>query len=211
MLIAGAGGFARQVIFALQRSNPATFPVFFQQADQVPTKLFLDRYPVLQSIEEVVNHFKEKGSEFTLGTGRPAERKRLFNLLSDHGGNPYSLFDPSAIISYHDVSFEAGLSCLANVVIEPGVQIGKGVLINLGVILTHDTYVGDFVEIGPGAKLLGKSKVGHGSLIGAGAILLPGITVGEHSRVGAGAVVTSNVPDYTTVMGVPARIKLNSR
>lgn len=211
MLVAGAGGFARQVVFALRRSNPDTSPVFFQQADQVPTKLFLDRYPVIHSLEEVLKHFEENGNEFTLGTGRPAERKRLFNLLSDHGGMPYSLLDPSVIVSDLDVSFEDGLSCLANVVIEPGVKIGKGVLINLGVLLTHDVQVGDFVEIGPGAKLLGKSRVGHGALIGAGAILLPGITVGENSRVAAGAVVTANVPNNTTVMGVPAKIKLISK
>lgn len=42
--------------------------------------------------------------------------------------------------------------------------------------------------------------------IGAGSILLPGITVGEGAMIGAGAVVTKDVPDYTVVGGVPARV-----
>src|SRR3989344_7115366 len=42
--------------------------------------------------------------------------------------------------------------------------------------------------------------------IGAGAIILPGITVGEGSVVAAGAVVTKDIPPYTLVGEVPARI-----
>lgn len=42
--------------------------------------------------------------------------------------------------------------------------------------------------------------------IGTGAILLPGITVHEGAIVGAGAVVTRDVPPYTLVGGVPARV-----
>ena len=42
--------------------------------------------------------------------------------------------------------------------------------------------------------------------IGANAILLPGITIGRCSEVGAGSVVTKNVPPYSVVAGVPARV-----
>lgn len=42
--------------------------------------------------------------------------------------------------------------------------------------------------------------------IGSGAIILPGITIGEGSVVGAGAIVTRDVPDYTVVGGIPARV-----
>ncbi len=42
--------------------------------------------------------------------------------------------------------------------------------------------------------------------IGTGSILLPGITVHEGAYVGAGAVVTRDVPPYTVVVGVPARV-----
>src|SRR3989344_188442 len=42
--------------------------------------------------------------------------------------------------------------------------------------------------------------------LGAGAIILPGIKVGEGSVVAAGAVVTKDVPPYTLVGEVPARI-----
>ena len=35
---------------------------------------------------------------------------------------------------------------------------------------------------------------------------MPGVNVGNHSIVGAGAVVTKNIPDYSIVGGIPAKI-----
>ena len=48
--------------------------------------------------------------------------------------------------------------------------------------------------------------VRRGADIGTGAVLLPGVTVGEGAIVGAGAVVTADVPDFSIVAGVPARV-----
>jgi len=42
--------------------------------------------------------------------------------------------------------------------------------------------------------------------IGARSILLPGVHVGRGSIIGAGAVVTRDVPPYTVVAGVPAKV-----
>jgi acetyltransferase-like isoleucine patch superfamily enzyme len=42
--------------------------------------------------------------------------------------------------------------------------------------------------------------------IGVGAVVLPGVTVGRGAVVGAGAVVTTDVPPFAVVAGVPARI-----
>ena len=42
--------------------------------------------------------------------------------------------------------------------------------------------------------------------IGANAVITAGVQIGRHSVVAAGAVVTKDVPDYTVVGGVPARI-----
>lgn len=42
--------------------------------------------------------------------------------------------------------------------------------------------------------------------VGANVSILPGVHVGRHSVVAAGAVVTKDVPDYSVVAGVPARI-----
>jgi acetyltransferase-like isoleucine patch superfamily enzyme len=84
----------------------------------------------------------------------------------------------------------------------------------------------DYVGWGPGAKVLGSSHtgkpigipiiatelsiepvvVGYGADIGTNATILPGVHVGAHSIVGAGAVVTTSVPEYAVVVGVPARV-----
>ncbi len=42
--------------------------------------------------------------------------------------------------------------------------------------------------------------------IGANATITPGVTIGKHSVVAAGSVVTHDVPPFTIVAGVPARI-----
>jgi len=49
-------------------------------------------------------------------------------------------------------------------------------------------------------------KVEQGAWVTMGAIILPGVTVGRNSVVAAGAVVTKDVPPYTMVAGIPARV-----
>ena len=36
--------------------------------------------------------------------------------------------------------------------------------------------------------------------------MLPGVTIGANAVVGAGAVVTKNVPEWSIVAGVPAKV-----
>ena len=49
--------------------------------------------------------------------------------------------------------------------------------------------------------------------IGVNAVVLPGVTIGEGAVVAAGAVVTKDVPPYSVVAGVPAKVikKIESR
>ncbi|MBQ7514574.1 MAG: acyltransferase [Prevotella sp.] len=48
--------------------------------------------------------------------------------------------------------------------------------------------------------------IGDDVWIGANAVILPGVTIGRHVVVAAGAVVTKDVPEYSIVAGVPAKV-----
>lgn len=49
-------------------------------------------------------------------------------------------------------------------------------------------------------------KIGNHVWIGSNATVLSGVTIGEWAVVAAGAVVTKDVPPYTMVGGVQAKI-----
>ncbi|WP_067824738.1 acyltransferase [Actinomadura kijaniata] len=49
-------------------------------------------------------------------------------------------------------------------------------------------------------------RIGDCTFVGAGAVILMGVTVGSHCVIGAGAVVTSDIPDRSLAVGVPARV-----
>lgn len=51
-----------------------------------------------------------------------------------------------------------------------------------------------------------KVIIEHDVWIGHGAILLPGVRIGIGAVIGAGAVVTKDVPPFTIVAGVPAKV-----
>ncbi len=48
--------------------------------------------------------------------------------------------------------------------------------------------------------------LGRRCWIGANVVILPGVTIGEGAVVAAGAVVTTSVPPFAIVAGVPARL-----
>lgn len=51
-----------------------------------------------------------------------------------------------------------------------------------------------------------RTTIRRGAYLGLRSTILAGVTVGEFAIVGAGSVVNSDVPPYTMVAGVPARV-----
>lgn len=87
-----------------------------------------------------------------------------------------------------------------------GLVIGSYCSISSGVqIYTHDTTRWAVSEgVAPYEKA--PVRVHDCCHIGAMSILAKGVEVGPHSIVGAGSFVRQNVPPYTIVSGVPARV-----
>src|SRR5580700_519011 len=105
---------------------------------------------------------------------------------------------------------------LTGVEIHPGAQIGRRLFIDhgVGVVIGATAIVGDDVTLYQGVTLGGTGKE-HGKrhptiednvVVGGGAKILGNITVGRNCRIGAGSVVLRNVPEDSTVVGVPGHI-----
>lgn len=209
MLIVGAKGFAKEVFEIVNRNTDLKSIAFFDNVSHdIPNTLF--GHSILRNDEDVIRYFKDYGSCFTLGLGKPSLRLGLYNKFVALGGSYTSTISHYARIGSHDVNIGQGANILDGVCISNSVNIGIGSIIYYNSVVAHDCSIGDFVEISPQATLLGGVKVGHFSHIGAGAIILPGVKIGSNVTVGAGAVVTKNVDDNTVVIGVPAK-KLNKK
>jgi serine O-acetyltransferase len=105
---------------------------------------------------------------------------------------------------------------LTGIEIHPGARIGRRLFIDhgMGVVIGETSIVGDDVTLYQGVTLGGTGKehgkrhptIEAGVVVGGGAKILGNITVGKNCRIGAGSVVLRNVPDNSTVVGVPGHI-----
>ena len=104
--------------------------------------------------------------------------------------------------------------------IHPGAKIGRRLFIDhgMGVVIGETCEIGDNVTIFQGVTLGGTGNergkrhptVKDNALISTGAKVLGAITIGESSKVGGGSVVLKDVPDHSTVVGVPGRVVIQN-
>ncbi len=112
---------------------------------------------------------------------------------------------PSAQVS-RSATVGEGSVVFHNAVVQAGASVGKHCIINTAASIDHDCRLEDFVHISPNAALCGSVQVGEGTQIGTGASVIPGVRIGKWCVIGAGAVVTSNIPDFSVAVGIPARV-----
>jgi UDP-2-acetamido-3-amino-2,3-dideoxy-glucuronate N-acetyltransferase len=125
---------------------------------------------------------------------------------------------------------ELGENCVLgkSVFIDAGVKIGDNVKIQnfatlyLGLTIEDGVYIGPSVTFtndkiprainpdgtpkSPSDWTCLKTVIKKGASIGANATVLPGITIGEWAMIGAGSVVTRDVPNFSVVVGSPAKV-----
>lgn len=110
-----------------------------------------------------------------------------------------NFFEPTGIKIGDDsiIGDHAFLDGRADLTIGSHVDIASGVMIYNS---EHDLEKEDF------SARVEPVEIGDYVFIGPRAIILPGVKIGKGAIVAAGAVVTKDVPDFTIVGGVPAKM-----
>ncbi len=90
-----------------------------------------------------------------------------------------------------------------------GIEIGRGVLMAWNVQIydaEHAIAAPDRPIRDQGLARGGKVRICDGAWLGANVVVLQGVTIGRNAVVGANSVVTSDIPDFATAVGTPARV-----
>lgn len=151
------------------------------------------------------NPFYIMGADYTtIGDNFTARRNLKMRAFSSFNGD---CFNPSISIG-NNVSIETDchIGCINKIIIGNNVLIASGVYIS-----DHSHGALDFSDID--TSPLERSLASKGPIIvednvwiGERAVILAGVKIGNNSIIGANAVVTKDVPSYSIVAGVPAKV-----
>ena len=188
--IIGAGGLGREIRNLVERHH--RFAGFFDDKSQ--------EQHYLGTLQDIT---PESDYAFLIALGSPQAKKQVTERLGHLALNYTNLVSRHSILPANALQGQGIVVC-DGVVGTVNIRLGNHVLLNLNVTIGHDVTLGDYCSVMPGANISGGVTIGAAALIGSGAVILQGITIGNNARVGAGAVVTKDVPDNTTVVGVPA-------
>ncbi|WP_281256411.1 acyltransferase [Labilibaculum manganireducens] len=119
------------------------------------------------------------------------------NVFENKEGNALTIGDGVYIGRFCHINAKINVYIHSNVLIADRVYISD---------TTHVYENNDLPIIKQDCRYEGDIVIKEGAWIGCGVVILPGVTIGLNSVVAANAVVTKDVPDYSIVGGVPAKL-----
>lgn len=205
MIVAGAAGFAKELLEVLTRDYEFQEIHFFDDlTNNSPSRLY-GKFKIITDIVGL-REVLEVDNKFVLGIGRASTRYKLSVFFKKFGAELTTTISKYARVGSYNTNIGYGCNIMDGVIVTNDINIDEGCLINLNCTVGHDSSIGKYCDIAPDVNISGKCTIGNYCEIGTGSVIIPGITIGENVVVGAGSIITKDIPPNSLVVGVPGRI-----
>lgn len=209
IVLLGAGGFARELLWLIRDMNLAAGREVFEVIGFVgpePDDFLMTNVGLrhLGDDEWALTHLEED-TAYVIGIAEPKLRQALDELYNDGGFQPQTLVHPAVNMSEFIGLGEGAVLC-AGAVLSTQVEIGRQAVVNMNCSVGYDCKVGDYTFLGPGCHLGGANELGDGISAGPGVSFAPGARVGNWAEIAAGAGVLEDLPAGMYAEGNPAKV-----
>jgi sugar O-acyltransferase (sialic acid O-acetyltransferase NeuD family) len=210
IIILGTGGNCVDILDTLldiNDRNPDTVyecAGFLDDNPDVLGKTFFG-YPVLGPLSSAQQY---PDCFFVNGIGSPNTFLRKAKIIASTGLGIHqfrTIVHPTASVS-RMANLGVGVVIFQNVTITSNVRIGNHVIILPNSVISHDDVIGDYTCIAGGVCISGQVEIGESSYLGTNSTIMSRSTVGKGCLIGMGSVVLHDVPDYSVMVGNPARL-----
>lgn len=204
LVIAGAGGFGREVCQLVHDINSVT-PMWQLLG-------FLDDYnhsldclshypPILGNLESYRSHDRPA---IVCAVAKPQSRARMVARLNELDAQWTTLVHPTASVGAGS-TIGAGTILCRGATVTVDATIGEHVHLNCNSVVGHDARLGSLCTLSCFVDICGNVQLDDGVFLGSHASVLPHAHVESWATVGAGSVVVTRVLAGETVFGVPAK------
>lgn len=199
--ILGSSGFAKEVYFLIQSIGKYSVKGFIDIETKEAVKIGNVTIPVY---DENYLETLDDTTRLAIGMGNPSVIEKLTKRLHKKFNFP-NLIHPNTIGNFEDIQMGEGNIITANCIFTTTIKFGSFNIFNLNCTIGHDVVIGNCNVINPGVNISGGVKMGDRNLLGVNSTILQFKSIGNDAIIGAGSMVNKDVPDQTTVVGIPAK------
>lgn len=205
IVIVGAGGFGREVLWLINEINKVepTYKILGFIDDFVKQNHYIKPYEVLGGVD-YLNTLNEVSA--VIAIGYPINKRDIVQRVTNQKITYPNLVFPG-VIHADDLDLGKGVVICAGATLTVNIKIADFVSIHTGVTVGHDTVINPFSTVLPGCNVAGNVNIGHSTMVGTGSRIIQGLSIGDESIIGAGAVVLQDIQDNVVAVGVPATIR----
>lgn len=205
LVIIGAGGVGREVSLIVQQINelePTWNMIGFVDDNIDNWGKVINGYSIIGGVDSL--DFLSQDHYVVIAIANYEVKKKIVNRLN--GRFKFATIVHPKVWIHDFMTLGEGSIVYEGVILTANIQIGNHVIISPKCGIGHDSIIKDYVSLLWNVNVSGNDVIEEGVMMGSGSTVIQGKTIGKGSVIGAGAVVITDICEYSTAVGVPAKV-----